>query len=466
MPDQSFTDGKRESGCMELNKNYFHSVTLDRDRCMGCTNCIKRCPTEAIRVKNGKAKIIKERCIDCGECIRVCPYHAKKAVTDPFDSIENFEYKIALPAPSFYGQFHAIDDINIILNGLKQIGFDDVFEVARAAEIVTIASIDMMYQNKLKPPIISSACPAVVRLIRVRFPNLIKHVLPILSPMDVAAKLAKQEAAEKTGLPPEKIGAFFLSPCAAKVTVMKDPIGQEKSEVDGVISMSDVYMKLAPIINKVKPVEDLVKAGLKGVGWANSGGEAFALGKDEYIAVDGIDNVIKVLEGLEDEQLTDIKFVEAGACVGGCVGGPLAVANGFVAETKIKRLTKNLTSYEMENHFPEIVLGDVLWSSPLEYTPIMKLDDDMIAAMQKMEQIEQITNRLPKLDCGSCGAPSCRALAEDIVRGFGSEMDCIYVLRDKIRGLTKEMVTLEENMPADETAERQNERTAITRQGE
>lgn len=114
----------------------------------------------------------------------------------------------------------------------------------------------------------------------------------------------------------------------------KDPIGQEKSFVDGAISMSDIYMKLVPVMNKLEVTENLVRSGLKGVGWANSGGEAYALGKDEYIAVDGIDNVIKVLEALEDEQLPNIKFVEAGACIGGCVGGPLAVENGFVAETK------------------------------------------------------------------------------------------------------------------------------------
>ncbi len=399
-------------------------------------------------MRHGKAKIIKERCIDCGECIRVCPYHAKKAVTDPFDRIYAYAYKIALPAPTLYGQFNNIEDINIVLNGLKHIGFDDVFEVARAAEIVTAASVDMISQGKLVMPIISSACPAVVRLIRVRFPNLIKHVLPILSPMDVAAKLAKKEAAQKTGLAPEKIGVFFISPCAAKVTVMRDPLGQEKSEVDGVIAMNDIYMKLAPIIGKIKPEENLVKASLKGVGWANSGGESLALGKDEYIAVDGIDNVIKVLEELEDEQLTDIKFVEASACVGGCVGGPLAVENGFVAETRIKRLMKNLGPDNTQSEIPEVALADVLWSSKLEYTPVMKLDDDMLTAMRKMEQLERLAEDLPKLDCGSCGAPTCKALAEDIVRGFGREIDCIYKLRERIRKLANEMVDLEENLIA------------------
>ncbi len=429
-----------------MEKSYFHSVTLDKDKCMGCTNCIKRCPTEAIRVRNGKAQIIKERCIDCGECIRVCPYHAKKAVTEPFDNIYNYEYKIALPAPSLYGQFNQLDDINIVLNGLKKIGFDDVYEVARAAEIVTIASKDLMFQKKLEYPIISSACPAVVRLIRVRFPNLIKHLLPVLSPMEVAAKLAKKEAHKKTGLPTEKIGAFFITPCAAKVTATKEPLGQEESCVDGAISISDVYMKLARAMSKIDNPEKLARSGLKGVGWANSGGEAYAFGQDEYIAVDGIDNVIKVLEALENEQLPKVKFIEAGACIGGCVGGPITVENGFVAETKIKLLTKTLTSYETEKELPCIDIEDISFSKDIEYMPVMKLDSDICEAMKKMDKLESIYNSLPKLDCGSCGSPSCRALAEDIVRGEGKEMDCVYKLRERIFEFTREAMDIQENI--------------------
>lgn len=61
---------------------YFHSVRLDRGNCKGCVNCIKRCPTEAIRVRHGKAEIIEEKCIDCGECIRACPNKAKYVETD------------------------------------------------------------------------------------------------------------------------------------------------------------------------------------------------------------------------------------------------------------------------------------------------------------------------------------------------------------------------------------------------
>ena len=85
-------------------KKTFHSVRLEKEKCRACTNCLKRCPTEAIRVRGGRAHIIDERCIDCGECIRVCEYHAKIAVTDPLSSISRFRYKLALPAPSLYGQ--------------------------------------------------------------------------------------------------------------------------------------------------------------------------------------------------------------------------------------------------------------------------------------------------------------------------------------------------------------------------
>ena len=67
------------------------------------------------------------------------------------------------------------------------------------------------------------------------------------------------------------------------------------------------------------------------------------------------------------------------------------------------------------------------------------LDDDFMKAMRMMEQIEEITARLPGLDCGSCGSPSCRALAEDIVRGSAVELDCIFLLKEKVRHLADEM---------------------------
>lgn len=429
-------------------QTYFHSVTLNKDKCTGCTNCIKRCPTEAIRVRQGKARIIDERCIDCGECIRVCPYHAKEATTDPLSSINRFRYRIALPAPTLYGQFKNLTDIDRVLSGLCAMGFDEVFEVARAADLISHVTREEMETNPLRP-LISSACPAVVRLIQVRFPELIGHVLHLVSPMEAAAQIAKAEFAQKNGVPEEEIGAFFISPCAAKMTAIRSPIGQPKSAVDGVISILEMYGLLSTQIKKVPETPVHRSATAYGVGWATSGGESFAVGSDSYLAVDGIQNVIRVLEEIEDGKLNDLDFLEALACTGGCVGGPLTFENGYVAKNRIRKLVEQLPRQHITQADAEAMLkqSDLLFAKQIEARPVMKLDDNIVEALRKMEQLESLYKSLPGLDCGSCGAPSCRTLAEDIVRGDAKELDCIFRLKDKVRHLAQAMVDLSESDP-------------------
>ncbi len=430
---------------------FFHAVTLDKDLCVGCTNCIKRCPTQAIRVRGGKAQIISERCIDCGECVRVCPHHAKKARHDELSMLKNYRYTVALPAPALYGQFNHLDDIDIVLTGLKRLGFDDVFEVSRAAEIVSDATRQLLGDGRLKKPVISSACPAVVRLIRVRFPDLCEHVLPLKAPMEVAAMLAREEAVAKTGLPPEEIGIFFLSPCAAKVTDVRVPIGIERSNVDGVLAISDIYPRLVSCMNKLgkeAQPEPLARSGIIGVSWSSIGGEAAGLLNENHLAADGIDNVINVLEELEDEKLQELDFIELNACAGGCVGGIFTAENGYVARARIQRLRKYLpvSCNRLEDAGGEKRLE---WTEKLEFAPVMKLAENVEDAMNMMQRIDEYTARLPQLDCGSCGAPSCRALAEDIVRGLAQENDCIFRMRRQIQDIACQLSRMEGYVPGE-----------------
>lgn len=418
---------------MSIDKQ-LHTVTLDTDKCKGCVSCMKRCPTEAIRVRDGKARIHYERCVGCGECIRICPHNAKKAVYDSFDIVKNsdFKYKIALPAPSLYGQFENLDNLNYVIEGLLKIGFDDVFEVGRSAELLSELTRKKFDEGSLKLPVISTACPAILELILIRFHDLKDNLLNLLTPADVSAKLAREMAAEKTGYKPEEIGIFFISPCPAKVHALKCGVGVKKPLVDGVLAASEVYFHLINAMKNIKEPRELSEIGIFGLGWSASGGEAVALLKNKYLAADGIENVVNVLKELENGKLKDVDFIELNACVSGCVGGVLNVENPFVARAKLRAnrrylpVSKNrLEQYGKDDSFYE-------WEEEPEILDVMRLDEDINKAMEILSRIKKILLLLPMLDCGSCGAPSCQAFAEDVARGEAKITDCHRINLEKL----------------------------------
>lgn len=418
-----------------MNK-FFHSVYLEDEKCTGCITCLKRCPTQAIRVRNGKAHIISEFCIDCGECIRHCPHHAKHTRRDFLSDLDRFEYTVALPAPSLYSQFNNVRDTDIILTALTLMGFDDVFEVSAGAEIVSELSRNYISEHSELYPLISTACPTIERLIRVRFPGLVPHLLPLLPPMEAAAILARRRAVEKTGLPEDKIGIVFLSPCPSKITFIHEPLGMGKSNVDAVLAIKDIYPELLSRMKEAEqhPISHTL-SGRIGKGWAISGGEAYGIISDHYLAADGIENVIRVLEDLEDEKfLPGLQFVELNACSAGCVGGVLTVENPYIAKAKVKQTAKYEPVLRMHcADLPEFCPEDFLWTQKVSYEPVYTLGANIFESMEKIMESQQILNGLPGLDCGSCGSPTCKALAEDIVKGVdcAKPEDCIYLMREQ-----------------------------------
>ena len=415
-------------------QTYEHSVLLDTSKCTGCTTCLRHCPTEAIRIKDGHAVINSDRCIDCGECIRVCPHKAKKAVCSKLESINRFKWNIALPAPTLYGQFDNLDDIDYVLSGLLNIGFDDVYEVSKAAELVSAYTRLYLKTDGVIKPAISSACPVVMRLIALRYPSLSDNIIHMLPPMEVAAQLARERALKNhPELKPEDIGVCFISPCPAKASYVKNGFAGYKSQVDEVVSISDIYFLLINAMNREAPVDTLSESGMIGIGWARTGGEATAIFNENYLAADGIENVNRVLDQIENGNIPQLEFVELNACTGGCVGGVLTMQNPFIAKARLQTLrrylpvSQNFLSGEDSKYIPDYYLFNEL----PEYLPISRLSSNLAESMRMMADIQKLREVLPGIDCGSCGAPTCRAFAEDVVKGNAKLEDCLIKLHKK-----------------------------------
>lgn len=405
---------------------YEHSVLLDESKCTGCTTCIRHCPTEAIRIKNGRAVIQSNKCIDCGECIRHCDHGAKKAVSDKLSDMDRFKWKIALPAPTLYGQFDNLDDVDYVLNGLLKIGFDDVYEVSKAAEMVSAYTRVYLQTEGVKKPAISSACPVIMRLIALRFSSLEEHIIHMLPPMEIAAKLARARALDRhPELSPEDIGVCFISPCPAKASYVKNGFAGYKSEVDVVVSISDVYFLLIGEMNADDHIESLSESGKIGIGWARSGGEATAIFNEDYLAADGIENVIHVLDQIENGNIPPLEFIELNACTGGCVGGVLTMQNPFIAKARLQSLRRYMPVSQNVlptgiNYIPDAFLFEDL----PEYDSITRLGGSIAESMRMMADIQNFKSTLPGIDCGACGAPTCRAFAEDVIKKTACPEDC------------------------------------------
>ena len=434
---------------------YYHSVQLNREKCQGCVSCVKLCPTEAIRVRNGKAEILADRCIDCGACASGCPYHAFSVKTDTLEGLSKFVYNIVLPAPSLYSQFPANVPLEDIWQGLHNLGFDEIFDVSLASEYVA-KEIETYLKNYTggRKPLISSTCPAVMRLIQVKFPELIKQVMPVLAPVEAAAIYVKREVAARRQLPTEIIGVWFISPCPSKETNIRQSVDVQHTELTGSFSLSEIYGLL--LKNMGGSHELNVRTGSSyGLGWGTYGGELVSAGISNGLSIHGIDNVYDILEQISMNKMPQLDYVECNACQGGCIGGLLAAENKFVAESNLRQRIRQLRQQEpadrQETMARTMVLQDfpasAAYRKKLVPRPMMQLDDDIMEAMKKFEQMEEVLCSLPGLDCGACGAPSCQGLAEDIVQGKAHEIDCIFKLRASVHKLSQGMLELAKQIP-------------------
>jgi iron only hydrogenase large subunit-like protein len=418
------------------SKHFHHALKISDDLCIGCSHCMNVCPTEAIRVRNGKAILYENRCVDCGECFKACPVSAIFIDQDDFKRIQAFKYRIALVPAVFIGQFHEGISRDQIFAAILANGFTHIYEVETSVDLLAREVKAYAKVHPEKKPLISSFCPAIIRLVQVKFPALTEHIMLLKPPLDITALYCRKELTDQ-GINPAEIGVFYITPCAAKIAAIKSPVGEDYSMITGVINMDTLYNKVYKYIRNDRstipvsiPNKQLSKTALQ---WTLTHGEASHV-PGRSLAIDEIHNVIEFLEKIENAEIADLDFLELRACDESCAGGVLLSTNRFLVAERLRAYAAvadiNDSQQEGINKYSDYLLRRINIQS-IKPRSMMKLDENMEEAMRKMEKSTRMLQCLPLTDCGACGSPNCQAFANDIALGEADIRQCIFIQKNR-----------------------------------
>jgi Na+-translocating ferredoxin:NAD+ oxidoreductase RNF subunit RnfB len=420
-----------------------HGFRIDPDKCDGRMSCMRACPTHAIRVKNGKARLISGLCIDCGSCLGVCEPGAISATTIDFAELNRFKFKVAVASPALFMQFGLRDTPADIGRALLELGFDAVWEYAVDLALIARAIADLVKKWPGPFPLISSSCPVVVRLIQVAYPSLVDHVIPLEAPREIAARELKRRYSRELGLKPEEIAAIYITPCQAKAISILQPAEEVKSYLDGAVGISEIYNGLLTKMRKAARPGDAPKDLVTAVGllhWGAAEEEVPALSREHYLPLTGLTDIIKVFNDIEKGRIRNIEFLECNACQGGCIGGNLTVENLYAARSKNLHLMASMPKPDPE--FEKEVdrryaLEDFSLRGSLKPRQTDGEAIDLRERVMRRKRAEEVLRTLPRLNCGLCGAPTCRNHAEDVAASRAELRDCVFLSPDRIKTLGK-----------------------------
>ncbi len=421
---------------------YEHPFRVDAERCDGCLACMRVCPTEAIRVRTGKATVINHLCIDCGMCLSVCPRKAIVTTTGELESFNDFAFKVAVPSPVLFGQFPPEVRPEHVVRGLLAAGFDAVWDSSVEILLATRAIADYVARWRGPRPLISVMCPVVVRLLQVAYPRMLDQLVCLQPPRELAGRQAKRVYAEKLGLAPEEVAAIFVTPCQARIISIIQPAEGGKSSLDGWVGIPQIYnavlagARAAMRSEERLPTRQVLHA--SGVlTWSMRRDLRQLLGPNRYLSVTGLPNVMRVLDDLETGKLKHIDYIECSACWAGCANGDLTVDNVYVSQAKLALLAAELpdSDPEIEAEVERRLATEDLSLARVPPPRVPEAIGNLRERVERLKEAERIFGLLPGLDCGLCGAPSCRVLANDVAAGAASVEDCVFVSSRRIEEL-------------------------------
>jgi anti-sigma regulatory factor (Ser/Thr protein kinase)/Fe-S-cluster-containing hydrogenase component 2 len=363
------------------------SLGVAAELCKECRHCLVACPTAAIRVREAHPAVLDHLCIDCTACIGACPPRAL-TMKDAPGALAGGEVLVVPPAllAGFGG--HAV---TAVVDELRSLGYDEVLSVHAYEDDLRRRVVDLAATGDGAAPSISPVCPAVVSLIEVKFPSLLDRLVPLASPWEAAQ------------LDLEGSDATFAVSCPSQRTAL---LAQRPTAQRDAVTVTAVREAVLPKL--------AARAG-RAPGAAASAPRAS--GADDLLVVTGAAHVLAVLEAAEDDRLPGVSAIEPYLCDGGCFGSPLLGEDAYVAAWRWAATGGGAPGRG----------GVRERTRPFRARPGIRLDADMSVAIRKLARLDAETRALPGRDCGVCGAPTCSALAEDIVMGRAARALCPYV---------------------------------------
>lgn len=413
-------------------------IEIIKSNCKDCYKCIKHCPVNAISYSDNRVCIDFDKCILDGTCVNVCPQKAKKVKTslpELKEALKNGEKVIASIAPSFYA-YYDFDKTGCILSFLKSKGIFRVEQTSQFAKINAIKHYEYMKITKL--PVISTACPVIVKLIENFYPDLINLLAPVDSPMVLHAKEIKEN------YPDSKV--VFIGPCLAKKNEA------EENGIEYALSFNELeewmndenfsFDKVTPEFFNDDYIYETSTYPLEGSLLTLCGADK-ELSKDEMISLSGLEEIMEFLKYLRGKSNVQYKMIEMLACKNGCINGPLkpssyCEANYFEIEEKFNKeinmfekkdqkilnINKYPLSRRFANHYEE---------------EVMPTEEQIRATLRSMEKY----TKEDEINCGACGYKSCRDKAIAVIQGKAEKEMCIPYMKNRAEKFSR--ILLESN---------------------